>query len=110
MKRALLTILLVISAPLAQGGGPIDETRFTLREEFLRLINRDRQQFGLRPVQLDTLSSADADTYCLEHIHNGTTGHFTLDAQAPVLQRLINEAQAHCWAPDPKSGSACEVG
>ena len=86
MKRALLTILLVISAPLAQGGGPIDETRFTLREEFLRLINRDRQQFGLRPVQLDALSSAVADTYCLEQIHNGTTGHFTLDGQAPYMR------------------------
>jgi multiple sugar transport system substrate-binding protein len=34
----------------------------------------------------------------------------TLDAQAPVLQQLINEAQARCWAPDPTSDRACKVG
>ena len=86
MKRALLTILLVISAPLAQGEAPIDETRFTLREEFLRLINRDRKQFGLPPVQLDALASAVADAYCREQIRNGTTGHFTIDGLAPYMR------------------------
>lgn len=86
MKRLLLTLLLVISAPLAQGEGPIDETRFTLREEFLRLINRDRKQFGLPAVQLDALASAVADAYCLDQIRNGTTGHFTTDGQAPYMR------------------------
>jgi uncharacterized protein YkwD len=86
MRRLLLTILLVISAPLAQGEGPIDETRFTLREEFLRLINRDRRQFGLRPVQLDALASTVADSYCRDQIRNGTTGHFTTDGQAPYMR------------------------
>src|SRR6266705_976912 len=86
MKRLLLTLLLVISAPLAQGEAPIDETRFTLREEFLRLINRDRKQFGLPAVQLDALASAVADAYCQEQIRNGTTGHFTTDGQAPYMR------------------------
>src|SRR5256886_1234449 len=86
MKRVLLTILLVISAPFAQGEGPIDETRFTLREEFLRLINRDRKQFGLPAVQLDALASAVADAYCQDQIRNGTTGHFTTDGQAPYMR------------------------
>jgi len=86
MRRALLAILLAISAPLAQGEGPIDETRFTLREEFLRLINRDRKQFGLQPVQLDTLASAVADAYCRDQIRNGTTGHYTTDGQAPYMR------------------------
>src|SRR5438128_829706 len=86
MKRALLAILLAISAPLAQGDAPADETRFTLREEFLRLINRDRKQFGLQPVQLDVLSSTIADTYCREQIRNGTTGHYTTDGEAPYMR------------------------
>src|SRR5229473_474370 len=86
MKRALLIILLVISAPLAQGEAPIDETRFTLREEFLRLINRDRKQFGLQPVKLDAFASNVADAYCREQIRNGTSGHFTTDGQAPYMR------------------------
>src|SRR5260370_697838 len=86
MTRLLLTLLLVISAPLAQGEGPIDETRFTLREQFLRLINRDRKQFGLPLVQLDALASAVADAYCQDQIRNGTTGHFTIDGQAPYMR------------------------
>ena len=86
MKRALLALLLAISAPLAQGGAPADETRFALREEFLRLINRDRKQFGLQPVQLDPFSSSVADAYCRDQIRNGTTGHFTTDGQAPYMR------------------------
>jgi multiple sugar transport system substrate-binding protein len=34
----------------------------------------------------------------------------TLDAQAPVLQKLIDDAKAPCWAPDPKSDGPCKVG
>ena len=86
MKRLLLALLLVVSAPLAQGEGPIDETRFTLREEFLRLINRDRKQFGLQPVKLDPLASVVADAYCRDQIRNGTTGHYTTDGQAPYMR------------------------
>jgi uncharacterized protein YkwD len=86
MKKAILVILLVISAPLAQGEAPIDETRFTLREEFLRLINRDRKQFGLNAVQLDVLASSVADEYCRDQIRNGTTGHFTTDGEAPYMR------------------------
>src|SRR5437868_3655597 len=86
MKRAVLAILLAISAPLAQGDAPIDETRFALREEFLRLINRDRRQFGLPAVQLDAFTSTLADAYCRDQIRNGTTGHYTTDGQAPYMR------------------------
>jgi multiple sugar transport system substrate-binding protein len=34
----------------------------------------------------------------------------TLDAQAPILQRLIDDAKASCWAPDPQSDGPCQVG
>lgn len=86
MKRAFLAVLLAMSAPLVQGEAPIDETRFALREEFVRLINRDRKQFGLPPVQLDVLASTVADAYCREQIRNGTTGHYTVDGEAPYMR------------------------
>jgi multiple sugar transport system substrate-binding protein len=34
----------------------------------------------------------------------------TLDAQAKVMQGLIDETQAACWAPDPPSTGPCKVG
>jgi len=86
MRRAILALLLAISAPLAQGGAPADETRATLREEFLRVINRDRRQFGLQPVQLDPFASSVADNYCRDQIRNGTTGHFTTNGEAPYMR------------------------
>jgi|SRR5581483_1770659 len=86
MKRALIAILVLIAAPLAQGDPPVDETRLTLRDEALRLINRDRTQFGLPPVTLDPFASSVADAYCREQIRNGTSGHFSLDGQAPYMR------------------------
>jgi uncharacterized protein YkwD len=87
MKRLLPVFLaLIIGAPLAQGEAPLDETRFTLREEFLRIINRDRKQFGLQPVELDAFASSVADAYCRLQIRNGTSGHFTTDGQAPYMR------------------------
>src|SRR5437763_9617667 len=86
MKRILLTIALVLASTLAQGEGPIDETRFTLRQEFLRLINSDRKHHGLKPVELDAWTSTLADEYCRTQIRNGTTGHFTTDGQSPYMR------------------------
>ena len=89
MKKLLLATLAVflrLAAPLAQGDAPGDETRFALRDELLRVINRDRAQFGLRPVKLDPVASALADDYCRQQIKNGTTGHFTLDGLAPYMR------------------------
>jgi uncharacterized protein YkwD len=89
MKKLLLTVAafaLTFGATLAQGEGPADETRMTLRAQALRLINRDRHRFGLPPVELDVQASAIADNYCRLQIRNGTTGHFTLDGQAPYMR------------------------
>jgi uncharacterized protein YkwD len=83
---AVLTIAFTFGATLAQGEGAPDETRMTLRAEFLRLINRDRAKFGLSPVQLDAQASAVADAYCRAQIRNGTTGHFTTDGEAPYMR------------------------
>ena len=78
--------LAVVSAPLAQGEGPLDETRITLRQQVLRMINVDRQAHGLTPVELDVEASEIADTYCRNQIANGTTGHFTTDGYAPYMR------------------------
>jgi uncharacterized protein YkwD len=89
VKKALLTILvalLTLGAPLAQGEGPLDETRFTLRQELLRLINRDRKQFGLSVVELDASVSTFADEYCRQQIKEGTSGHFNLEGLPPYMR------------------------
>lgn len=88
MRRVLppLVIALLLATPLAQGEGPIDETRFALRQEMLRMINRDRVAHGLEPVELEAEVSVQADAYCAKQIRNGTTGHFTTDGQAPYMR------------------------
>lgn len=87
MKRLLLTLaIVVLASPLAQGEGPLDETRATLRYHILSMINRDRQLAHLPPVQLDAQASILADEYCREQIRNRTTGHFTTDGLAPYMR------------------------
>lgn len=83
---AAIVTVLVIGAPLAQGGGPRDETRVTLRHDILRLINHDRVAHGLKPVVLDPEISALGDLYCERQIRNRTTGHFTTDGQPPYMR------------------------
>jgi len=77
---------LLLASTLAQGEPPLDETRFTLRQEFLHIINNDRKAHGLKPVELDAWTSSLADEYCRTQIRNGTTGHFTTDGQAPYMR------------------------
>ncbi|HVR38067.1 MAG TPA: CAP domain-containing protein [Thermoanaerobaculia bacterium] len=82
----LLTTALLLATPLAQGENAVEETQTTLRSEMLRLINRDRAMYRLAPVQLDPITSTIADRYCRTQIRNGTTGHFTVDGQAPYMR------------------------
>ena len=89
MKRLLLAVFSIaftFGATLAHGESASDETRMTLRAEFVRMINHDRAKFGLRPVQLDAQASVIADAYCRAQIRNGTTGHFTTDGEAPYMR------------------------
>jgi uncharacterized protein YkwD len=87
MRRATFSFIVLLAAlPLAQGEGPADETRITLRDEFLRMINHDRVANGLTPVALDPRASAMADDYCREQIRNGTTGHFGVDGLTPYMR------------------------
>jgi len=86
MKRALLLSIAIVllASPLAHSD--IDETRTTLREHVLRLINRDRALYNLPPVELDLEASAVGDEYCRSQILNGTNGHFTTDGLAPYMR------------------------
>lgn len=86
MKRAIITLAILLASTLAPAASTIDETRFTLRQEFLRLINTDRKHHGLKPVELDAWTSSLADEYCRAQIRNGTTGHFTTDGVAPYMR------------------------
>jgi uncharacterized protein YkwD len=85
MKRVFLSIaIMLLASPVAHSD--IDETRTTLREHVLRLINRDRRVYNLPPVQLDLAASAIGDGYCKRQIVNGTNGHFTTDGLAPYMR------------------------
>jgi uncharacterized protein YkwD len=90
MKRLVFTFLaawvLFLGTPLAQGEGPIDETRIALRSEFLQMINHDRAVNGLAPVELDPEAASIADSYCRQQIRYGTTGHFTVDGLSPYMR------------------------
>jgi uncharacterized protein YkwD len=89
MKPLLLTLLasaLTFGATFAQGDGAAEETRMTLRAEMLRMINHDRARFGLAPLELDPDASVVADAYCKAQIRNHTSGHFTVDGQAPYMR------------------------
>lgn len=90
MRRLLILFALFVTAAaataVAPGDDPADETRMSLRTSMLRLINRDRKQFGLKPVELDLQLSTAADAYCRAQIRNRTTGHFTTDGIAPYMR------------------------
>ena len=85
MKQLLFSVAIVLLAtPLAHSD--VDVTRATLREHVLKLINADRQVYGLPPVALDLETSAIADAYCVRQISEGTNGHFGLDGQPPYMR------------------------
>src|SRR5690349_1480971 len=86
MKRTVIALAILLASTLAQGEGPIDETRFTLRQEFLRLINSDRKHHGLKPVELVAWTSTLTGEYCRAEIRNGTTGQCTTDGQSPYMR------------------------
>jgi uncharacterized protein YkwD len=88
MRRLALAVLFVaLTAPVAHGD--LEETLATaetLRMHILKLINRDRQLYHLRPVVLDAQASTIGDAYCREQIRNRTTGHYTTDGLAPYMR------------------------
>src|SRR5258708_16070832 len=109
MRRLLAALALFLTAaaatPGVQGEDPAEETRMTLRASMLRLINRDRKQFGFNPVELELRASTLADLYCRAQIRNRTTGHFTLDGMAPYMRYSFaggNEALSE----NPPGGAA----
>ena len=90
MKRILVIALALFAiaagSPAARSTGALEETKTTLREHVLKLINRDRALYNLPPVQLDIEASAIGDEYCRTQIRNRTTGHFTSDGLPPYMR------------------------
>ena len=89
MKRLVIILslfALALGTPGAQQESALEETKATLRQHVLKLINRDRAMYNLPPVQLDIQASAIGDQYCRTQIRNRTTGHFTTDGQPPYMR------------------------
>ena len=87
MKRLVIALFVIaLGSPVAHSDSPLEETKGTLRQHVLKLINRDRALYGLGPVELDVEASVAADDYCRRQIVNGTTGHFTTDGLAPYMR------------------------
>ena len=89
MKRLIIilaVLALAAASPVAQSNGAVEETKTTLREHVLKLINRDRALYNLPPVELDLVTSSLGDEYCRTQIRNRTTGHFTIDGQPPYMR------------------------
>lgn len=86
MKRLtpFFVVLALLASPIAHSD--MDETRATLRQHVLKLINRDRALYNLPPVELDLQASAMGDEYCRAQIRNRTTGHFTIDGLPPYAR------------------------
>ena len=89
MKRLVIILslfALALGTPGAQQASAVEETKATLREHVLKLINRDRAMYNLPPVQLDIQASSIGDDYCRTQIRNRTTGHYTTDGQPPYMR------------------------
>lgn len=81
VTSALLSLVVATAA-----SADLAETKLTLREHVLKLINRDRAGYHLPPVALDLGVSAIADDYCAQQLRERTTGHFTTDGLAPYMR------------------------
>jgi uncharacterized protein YkwD len=89
MKKLVIVFALIAigaGSPVAHSTSALEETKTTLREHVLKLINRDRALYNLPPVQLDIAASAIGDDYCRVQIRNRTTGHFTTDGRPPYMR------------------------
>jgi len=67
---------------------------------------------ALLPVGLGThggeFDKVMLDTFQLI-VLRGVKPHDALAREAPILQKVLNDAGAPCWAPDPPSKGACQV-
>lgn len=86
LLAAILSAIVLLANPLAQGRPPHDQLKLTLKQEMLKQINRDRLREGLHPVEFDPIAAEIADAYCRRQIQHRTTGHFTVDGQTPYMR------------------------
>ncbi len=89
MRKVIIVLslfALALGSPVAVTNGAVEETKTTLRQHVLKLINADRALYNLPPVELDVEASTIGDEYCRTQIRNRTTGHFTLDGMPPYMR------------------------
>jgi uncharacterized protein YkwD len=66
------------------GGAKIDMPR--LKQRLLDIINRERRNVGLRPVELDDLASQVAQQHCREMLNGGYTSHWNEAGLKPYMR------------------------
>jgi hypothetical protein len=84
MKTLIGLLALLLVSPAARG--EVLETRATLRQHALNLINRDRALYNLPPVELDLAASEIGDAYCREQIRTRSTGHYSTSGLSPYMR------------------------
>ncbi|HEX8170221.1 MAG TPA: CAP domain-containing protein [Thermoanaerobaculia bacterium] len=84
MRRLIVIAVVALSALMVRGD--VNDIRYSIRQQIVTFINRDRAIYGLPPVLLDDAVSALGDEYCRVQIRNRTTGHFTLDGLPPYMR------------------------
>lgn len=58
----------------------------TLREKLVELINQNRKEAGLNPVELDPLASQVGDRHCQEMIQEGYFSHWNRQGLKPYMR------------------------
>jgi hypothetical protein len=84
MKALIGLLAVLVVSPTVRG--EVLETRATLRQHALNLINRDRAFYNLPPVELDLAASEIGDAYCREQIRTRSTGHFSTSGLSPYMR------------------------
>ncbi len=86
-SRWVVVALVALSASLPSfAGAPRSSPASVAGQVTARIlarINSERSEFGLKPVKLDPLASAVADTFCARQLIDRSVGHFATDGLAP---------------------------
>jgi uncharacterized protein YkwD len=84
MKGALVTLLLLLATTSAQV--PISDVPRETKLRLVEIINQDRAQAGLSPVEYSQELSRLADEHCNEMVREGYTNHWNRAGWKPYLR------------------------
>src|SRR5262245_42596155 len=80
---AFSTLALTVSAKLAPGTTLIDGEASEIRQQLLKLVNRERSEAGLSSLKLDGLANDVAELHAIEMAQNNFLSHWSLDGRKP---------------------------